>query len=535
MVGVLNKRLAGYLLWMLSTLLVSPVAANITQDPAQSLHEDEPVIIPHTDDMVNHQSHDLYAINSLSKSLPERLIQLANEAGVTLDKIGMMVTPINRPNESLIEHYAYISRTPASTQKLVTTAVALETLGANFYWHNRLYAKGAIVGKTLYGDLVVVGSGDPSLNHRALDNLFATLHSKGIHHITGDIIIDNSLFVDVEFDPFVFDGQGYRTYNAAPSAFLVNFGALQVDFLPSGTWQTKNGQAVFVPNTALDRVAVSIKPALSDFEYPTSIPANTNDCHPLKSSSMQLTQSSLSIDEEYSVHCGATSVWINYANNKLLAQKSIEEIWRRLDRQFAGRVLVSDEPIKTQSLPIVSQSSRSLAKQIHDINQYSNNVMTEQLALSIPVYAYHAKNSNYASAFTTIRNWWREHLTSPSPIMNRASGLCRDCEISPASMVELLNFMYRSPNFSAFQDSLPIAGETGTMRGLSERSRHNVAIGKAYIKTGRLDDVASIAGYVNARSGQVYAISIMVNDMNAGKNPKVLEFMDEALNIVAQQ
>lgn len=475
-------------------------------------------------------------VSEMSSPLPENLVVAAMEADIALDDISVMVTPITRPNEPLINHYSNVPRTPASTQKLVTTAVALELLGADFYWFNRLYANGMVVGGTLYGDLVVVGSGDPSLTHEQLTLLFAKLYAKGVHRITGDIIIDGSLFQSVDYDVNAFDGQGLRAYNAAPSAFLVNFGTVQANFLPSGRWQGQGDTAQFIPNGAANSVAFDIKPRLANFSFPAQLVTdNTDGCRAMAFERIKLDRQSLSLDGGYTPSCGTDTMWLNFGDNDLLATKAVLATWLSFDPSFQGVVQVSHKPVPTGLLPILTSPSRSLATQIHDINQYSNNVMTEQLALSLPVYATANRYSDYPTTFTLINAWWRDKLTSPAPVMSRASGLCRDCQLTTASMVELLNYMYRSPNFAAFKTSLPIAGRTGTMKALAKRDNNNVAIDRAYIKTGRLNDVIGFAGYVDGTSGQVYAVAAIINSADVGNNPAAVEFLDKVLNVVALQ
>lgn len=72
---------------------------------------------------------------------------------------------------------------------------------------------------TLYGDLVIQGFGDPAMTHDRLRAMLRQVEARGIRHIQGDIVIDNSAFQDVKFNINAFDGQGMRAYNAAPNAF----------------------------------------------------------------------------------------------------------------------------------------------------------------------------------------------------------------------------------------------------------------------------------------------------------------------------
>ena len=151
-----------------------------------------------------------------------------------------------------------------------------------------------------------------------------------------------------------------------------------------------------------------------------------------------------------------------FGDGDVFAVKAVKGMWQKYDPNFTGRVYTVSSPQTLVGLPIISYPSQNLASQIYQINQFSNNVMTEQVALSLPL-TVNEKISTYPKTFGYINNWWQQHLKSPPPIMSRASGLCRDCQISVYAMGELLDYMYRQPEFEIFKASLPIAGQTGTM------------------------------------------------------------------------
>ena len=119
--------------------------------------------------------------------------------------------------------------------------------------------------------------------------------------------------------------------------------------------------------------------------------------------------------------------------------------------------------------------------------------------------------------------------------MTRASGLCRDCRVTPDGLMALLATAYHSPNFDVYRTSLPIAGISGTMKHLKDRDPTNAAIGRGWIKTGTLDNVASMAGYIHAKSGQWYAVVAMVNAPNTMYNVHAKTVLDNTLAWTAEQ
>lgn len=183
--------------------------------------------------------------------------------------------------------------------------------------------------------------------------------------------------------------------------------------------------------------------------------------------------------------------------------------------------------------------------------------MTEQVALSLGAYGQgnlaktdpaHAnttgatslyqfgqpKSTDYPAALQSINNWWHTNLNTPPPHLTNGSGLCRDCTVSAANLSELLSYAYDHPNFGAYVDSLGVAGVTGTIAAHSERLPDSAAIGRAWIKTGTLNNVTAMAGYIKGQSGQDYTVVGLINT-NQALNPYTARpVLDAMLDWTAQ-
>lgn len=457
-------------------------------------------------------------------NLPTPISDKITQTQVNPQDVSIWVKPLDGGTLT-IDYHSSTPRVPASTQKLVPTFIALHTLGENHHWFTRIYTRGTQIGSVLYGDVIIKGNGDPSLTHERLTAMLGQLAHKGIKHIKGDIIVDNSAFRGVAYDVNAFDRQGLRAYNAQPNALLINYGTISVDMTPSGhselTGETnKLGKPVsrFVVNGS--EMAVKISPKMAEFDFPKTLTGGQACQEPRFS----LSKTALSISQP-SVGCGAMTYWITMPNGDEFVKKAILGTWQSIDKDFTGQVRI--ESAKTYGLPIVSYPSKPLSAQIYDINQYSNNVMTEQVALSLPLATGQAV-SDYLTTFKFIQDWWQANMTSQAPVMTRASGLCRDCQISPKAMGEMLEFAHAQPNFEVFKNSLPIAGQTGTMIKLAQRNPTHPAIGRAFIKTGTLDNVTSMAGYALDTQGKWYVVVGMVNSPNVAQSGAI-EILDEML------
>lgn len=469
------------------------------------------------------------------------------------DKKQLAVLPnhkafISAPLTDSYAYKAYFPRVPASTMKLVSTFIALDVLGKDFVWYTRAYQTGIRIGDTLHGDIIIYGSGDPKLTHHGIAQLLGRIQATGIRHIEGDIIVDSQLFKNVTHDPAAFDNEPLRSYNASPDGMLVNFSTINID----GKIQADG------------KVALEYQPTLADIEFPTQIYRRSAGCRRKVVDNLAPVwdKTQLRFHKAFPSGCRNRTLYIAYPNAKTFTQQVIKAKWLAFGNTLSGVVRDSSDakmhsPKLSQRgyagfyqapmmpLPIATEWSNPLSKQIDDINHYSNNVMTEQLMLSIAAHTqlstmttakstnpaniklkhanqqlsqlpwYPARHQNvavdYPQALTLVENWWKTHLTSNPPFMTNASGLCRSCFVSVHSLNDLLGYAYTHPDFSTFLSSLGVAGVNGTIRSHKRRLPRSSAINRAWIKTGTLDNVTAMAGYVKGKSGQDYSVVAIIN------------------------
>ena len=176
----------------------------------------------------------------VTAQLPAPLERIAQAHGIAYEALSIVVRATDE-DASVLAHLPNVPRNPASTIKLLTTWAALEVLGPTYSWPTEVYFLGDWDGRALDGDLAIKGYGDPYLVTEEFWKLLRALRRIGLEEINGDLVIDDSFFGGVEGHPGDFDGQPYRTYNVAPNALLVNFKAVQFQFLPD-----PNGRDVLI-------------------------------------------------------------------------------------------------------------------------------------------------------------------------------------------------------------------------------------------------------------------------------------------------
>ena len=159
--------------------------------------------------------------------------------------------------------------------------------------------------------------------------------------------------------------------------------------------------------------------------------------------------------------------------------------------------------------PASSCARRRLTEVVRDINKLSNNVMAQQLFLTLGATLRGAGTPD--AARDLLAKWLRGRIGSAAAgsVVVNGSGLSRDSRISALALGRLLQAAWASPVMPELMSSLPVAGIDGTLR------KAKGAPGRAHLKTGSLRDVVGIAGYVLADSGRRYVVVAIVNDANA--------------------
>jgi serine-type D-Ala-D-Ala carboxypeptidase/endopeptidase (penicillin-binding protein 4) len=163
--------------------------------------------------------------------------------------------------------------------------------------------------------------------------------------------------------------------------------------------------------------------------------------------------------------------------------------------------------------PAFEWRSPPLAEVVRDINKYSNNVMAQQLFLTLAREAAPREPATPEAARQHLAQWLAER-TGPAGaaddfVIDNGSGLSRSQRISAARLARLLLLAWDSPVMSELMASLPVSGLDGTLR------RSRAAPGRAHLKTGSLRDVAALAGYALSHNGRRYVVVAMINHAQA--------------------
>lgn len=436
---------------------------------------------------------------------PEPVAGALRAAAIVPHEVGMVVVPLDgaRP---LVSHNAEVAFNPASTMKLVTTYAALSVLGADYRWHTAIAMRGRLDGEVLHGDLVLRGGGDPKLVIEDMTELVARLRASGLREIRGDLVIDDTLYDVGDVPVEAFDGDPSQPYNVRPYAALMNFKATKVVVRPDGAG-----------------VSITLDPPLADVALVNDVKLVRGPCRfgvaglAVRDAGPE-SKPAIRVAGSYSSGCGEQATMVAVLNHRQFIDGFFRAAWRNAGGAWAGRTVV--ERRLPRDLPQLAQwtSPRTLADVVRDINKFSNNVMARQVMLHAAAGPADATPVTIERARLAVIGWLRRRgLLSPELVIDNGSGLSRQERISPAALARLLVDAARNDPSGVFVDSLPVAGVDGTMK---HRLRDHPVAGRAWIKTGSLNGVRSIAGYVDAASGRRYAVVMLINGPRAeGSTP----------------
>jgi D-alanyl-D-alanine carboxypeptidase/D-alanyl-D-alanine-endopeptidase (penicillin-binding protein 4) len=458
-----------------------------------------------------------------SQGLPTEVQATFARAKVPVEAVSVLVvdaqTDANGQSTPRLSHRITTPMNPASVMKLVTTYAALDVLGPAYTWRTPVYMEGAVREGTLQGNLYIKGQGDPKLVLERLWLLLRRVQGLGIKTIAGDIVLDRSAFEVPPSDPAHFDGEPLRPYNAAPDALLINYKAVVMTFTPDRS--TGTAQVQFDPPLA----GVQMQPTVPLLSAGGSTSGDCGDYRGALKADFS-DPNRIRFAGGYPSGCGE-KVWpVAYADPTSYATRAVQSMWLDVGGKLTGTVRLGTVPSAVvQGKPAFDVASAPLAEVIRDINKYSNNVMAQQVFLTLGRGEADTPAS-FDSARAVVQRWWKERMGSDdAPVLDNGSGLSRQERISAQALGRLLQSAYLSPLMPELMSSLPITGVDGTLRRVKSRTN-----GSAHLKTGSLSNVVAVAGYVHAASGKRYVLVAIVNHANANAaRPAIDALVDWAM------
>lgn len=435
---------------------------------------------------------------------------------------------------------------PASNMKIYTTAVALDLLGADYRWRTSVYADNdPDKDGTIAGNLTLYGRGAPDFSSSAeknesksaLDALADELYRRGVRHIRGDIIGDESYFRgDALGDGWLWDDVQWY-FGAEVSALTINDNEINVAVTPSG----KPGESASIklkPETSFVHIkndtnttergaqaTIGITRGLSDNEVRVwgAFPAGGS-----------------AINARLAVHQPA--LWAAWLFRDALSARgiSIEGQPRAVDARDKRKdaPVDSDKIDSGHPVELASVTSRTLGEIVHQTNKESINLYAELTLRTLgkergaTAPAKDPKKmltrGDDEAGLAVIRQWLEQHgIATDAFALHDGSGLSRLDLVTPAATARLLAVVNQTASAGVFRDSLPIAGRDGTLKF---RLRSH-AEGRILAKTGTLTYINALSGYATTDDNETLAFSIICNDDTSAESS--VKVIDAIANLLA--
>lgn len=387
---------------------------------------------------------------------------------------------------------------PASVMKLLPTATALETLGADYRFSTYIEYSGSISDGVLHGDLYVRGTGDPTLgSQKTGDRNFLTrwvkaIREAGIREIRGAVIADLSYFDADAINPgWIWEDIG-NYY--APGVYALSY--------------MDNTMNVVLRSGAVGSIA--------EVQYTVpEVPGVQFDNH--------IRCTSITHDGAY-VH-GAAYNYTRYLTGSVPSNQGsfgvqgdlpnpglllVQHLSQRLEESgvtiTAEPMYISEADGKHRTL-LYTWQSPTLREIIYETNIHSNNLYAESLFRTFGG-RYQLPCTIHNSADFEKDYWQRRGVKIRSARIVDGCGLAPQDAVSAETLVQLLTYMYRSPSKDAFYASLPVSGQSGTLRSLLPGTE---LAGRIHAKSGTIAATKNFAGYIELPNGQTWVFAVMVS------------------------
>lgn len=429
---------------------------------------------------------------------------------------GMLVVSL-KDGRTLYERNADIMLIPASNQKLLTSAAALHWLGADYRFTTRLWIIGEVSADgTLHGDLILQGSGDPTLLLKDIEAMAEAVEKAGIRHIEGYLLYDESYFDGIRRGwDWAWDDEPYY-YSPCLSAICVERNAVTLFVSPGAKIGDPPHIRLFPPTAYL---LVRNEATTSPAGTPSTIVITREHAR-----NIAVVQGQIPISAPADSARQALSVEEPPRYAMMLLREAMQK--RGITTRY--RTALPDR-VPDGARLIYTRTSLPLREILPLLNKPSDNLIAECLLRTMGAVVYR-EGSSAAGERAMLEFLKQAGLDLAALNIVDGSGLSRLNQVSARNLVTLLRYMASQAQGRIFIDSLPVAGVDGTLRN---RMVNTPAQGKVRAKTGSLGRVSTLSGYLTTQSGEELVFAILMNNYN-GSSAEARRIQDNIVLRLAQ-
>ncbi len=436
-------------------------------------------------------------------------------------EVGIAVMRLHGGSPQFVyQHDPQTLLTPASNLKIVTTSAALDKLGADFRFRTIL----ALHGR----DLVIFGDGDPTFGDNEFlkkvgwdtltvyRNWAAQLRKANITAVQ-DVIVDDGIF-DQQFLHPRWTKHQYNRYGAAVGGLNLNANCIDFYLRP-----TSPGQ----------RVGYSLDPA-------TSYITVTNECITGRRNAIELARGSDSTQITLKGEADRSNeypVSLTVADPPIFAATTLADTLKtqgvavngQVRRDRSLRKLYGQTKDQPGQWRIISIHETPLKLVLARANKDSMNLYAEALCKRLGAAAS-GQSGSWENGTAAVGAFLR-HIGVPQEEfhLDDGSGLSKENAISAQALVRVLAYDFNSPNASVFMESLAVGGQDGTLKNRFDSAGLR---GRVFGKSGFVESVSSLSGYLKGRDEQWYAFSILINGIPPYSNTVIKELQEKIVKAV---
>lgn len=393
---------------------------------------------------------------------------------------------------------------PASNVKLVTSAAALASLGPEYRFDTEFLVDPELPPDGKIKTLYVRGKGDPSMTTERLYGVVSELYHAGLREVQ-DIIIDDSWFDSERTPPGYDQEESDRAYMAPTGAVSLNWNATAI-FLRAGETPGSKGTVEMEPNSDF----FVVENGLTTGSHRARRVAVASK--PLGDKQRIIVKGQLPSDQ------GAVSVWKKIDNPPMYFGFTMKELLKSRGIKVKGKVKLGLAPSRAKLVHVSQSDTFDII--LKRLNKLSNNFVAETLLKTMGAELKGSPGS-FQKGIEVVEAFLERDvgIQSGSYVMKNGSGLNDTNRFSATQLSRILRFMYsRFPLAPEYMSSVGIAGKDGTLKYRFEGSE---AVGRLRAKTGTLENVSALSGFVQATGGEMFVFSMMVNDYPGRSGPVV--------------
>ena len=387
---------------------------------------------------------------------------------------------------------------PASVMKLLTTGAALETLGPGFRFPTILEYTGTIEKGVLHGNLYIHGGCDPSLGFKGktgfLDKWVRAIKAAGIQQIDGGIIADMTMLDGEAQNPNWLCEDAGNYY--APGIFALNYYGNTMNIV------LKSGDPGSIA------AVVKTEPAVEDVYFINHVRCDKISYDGAFVSGLPYSR------ERYLTgvvpsNLGTFGVKGDLPNPGLLLARHLTSRLREagVPVKRDATYIADYNPLMPARIELYTHYSDPLSEIIKETNVNSNNLYAEALFRYLGT-RYTLPGSIHNSQ-DLLRDYWRRRgVNTGNAIIKDGCGLAPQDAVSAKTFVQLLTIMLRSENKEAWMASLPVSGQSGTLKTLCPGTELE---GRIHAKSGTIAGTKNFAGYIDMPNGDTWVFAILIN------------------------